>query len=655
MILPFGRNVKTGYLKKQGDDWYVQPAQMPSSLNLPEQGAYLKVKEYVLERLPGYILLNDAKNYSPQLHEVSFEVEIKRGSRGNYAAITKLAPASQKLQYTGVLVCSGNMLETGKSGQRTPRKNQALVLPPDSKAPEVKIDKEVVQGYLAGLTPFQKENLWGGEKGCLKEGAPVFYVEENKKVKAFGHNPFFRVPALVAGTNRAAMPLDMVPDGLRDDSTGCDLADILFGWTPEPDGKRRTSRAGQVFFGDATLLPGQTDIWYSKGPIIPRVLASPKATTFQHYLVQDAEKGHAPDVKESLAHYGTPTGETQIRGHKFYWFKGAQPKIEFDGSAEDKEKHKSQLTRIRPLKAGVRFKCSIRFENLRPEELGALVWALQPKGETSAVYRHHLGMGKPLGMGAVAINPEQIILTNRKEQRYASLFSEGNWQTGAAPVDKDYRADFEVHVLTALKKAQAEHASSATRLADLPRIRDLLTMMTWSGDDPGEEWLDWTRYMEIERPTGRRETQNEYKERPVLPTPGEAFQWMKAGPPVNAQPQLPKQQPASQQKPAVKPPQQSPALSVVDPVELVPKPEDIVRGEVIDVDPNGTVTVELTDLPHKLDVIAIIRPEKLQGKQYREGNQVRLKVLKVDGNEKIGWELDCEPASQQGKKSGKIT
>jgi len=52
------------------------------------------------------------------------------------------------------------------------------------------------------------------------------------------------------------------------------------------------------------------------------------------------------------------------------------------------------------------------------------------------------------------------------------------------------------------------------RLADLERIQTLLVMMQWYEDDA--KWLDQTRYMEIERGLDKI---NEYKERPVLPTP----------------------------------------------------------------------------------------------------------------------------------------
>ena len=55
-------------------------------------------------------------------------------------------------------------------------------------------------------------------------------------------------------------------------------------------------------------------------------------------------------------------------------------------------------------------------------------------------------------------------------------------------------------------------------MADLPRITDLFTMLKWE-NNPSNDWLDWIRYMEIEH----RSLGNEYKERPVLPSPANVF------------------------------------------------------------------------------------------------------------------------------------
>jgi len=513
VIGPFGRNVRAGYLERKGEDWYVRPALTPEVLHWPSKEAYLKVKERQIgsKDIPGFLRLN-SPDYHPQLHKVSFNVEFGRGKSGPFVMVSQIGSLEAGYPHQGVLVCSGNMMESGKSGQRSPRKNHALVLAPDTKADTIKINEKAADDYKEGLTPFQKEELkdWGSKDGCLKKDNPVFFVTgrnstNTEEVIYFGHCPNFRIPARqqFSDSNRAARPLDFVPDKLRD-QLDPDLADVIFGWVvEEKEWGPKDQRAGRAFFTDATFIEARDGVWLKQ--ITPHVLSGPKPTTFQHYLAQDRGAGHDPDDKKSLAHYGTSTIETQIRGHKLYWFKGANPDIE--ATTKERE-HKSQLTSIIPIKPGVRFSFKIYFENLREEELGVLWWVLTLPGEPDKTCRHHIGMGKPLGMGAVAITPH-LYLTDRQE-RYHQLFKEDSWHEAASEEDaKPYLSAFEKYVLEQIgASAEKKH------LADIERIQSLLTMTQWHEGDA--KWLDQTCYMEIERGL---EKVNEYKERPVLPTP----------------------------------------------------------------------------------------------------------------------------------------
>ncbi len=500
----YGADVKAGFLVRRGDDWDIAPARTPSSVGLgAEKSGYFKVKERIIppDAIPGFVRLNSPR-YRPGFFPVTFEAQERRGKRGKYVAITRIGPpkAGHHYQYEGILVCSGNMLETSQAGP-SPRKNHALILFPDRRTRLLKIREQTIRDYLAGLTPFQKQELWGEGNGCLKDGGPVFYVERDGEVIAFGHSPHFRVPARLPGSKRAATPRDFAPTELMDVSQP-DLADAIFGWV-EDESSPEDQRAGRVFFGDAHLAGASGRIWFNPEPITPHVLSGPKPTTFQHYLAQDREAGHDPDDKASLAHYGTSPLETQLRGHKLYWHKGTTPDIE---ASPSERKHESQLTRIVPLAPGVRFKFSLRFENLRPEELGALLWALSLPGEGGKVYRHKLGMGKPLGMGAVAIRAN-LRLTDRRA-RYARLFK-GDWwaEAGSEADGAPYVQQFEQYVLQKL-------SSSARRLRGIERIQMLLVILEWRESD--EDWLEATRYMEIEHGLDKV---NEYKERPVLPDP----------------------------------------------------------------------------------------------------------------------------------------
>lgn len=503
LIGRFAKNVHAGYLlhDEKTDSWYIMPAR-----RWPTGEQYVKIKDSQIQRfgLPNYLDFND-RNYRPQIHAVSFEPETKQGKRGTYVQINEMGSRDAH-RIKGNLVCAGNMLEADGGRTKSPRARQTLMLLPDSKKSPVAIPEQVIKDYLDSLTPFQRDELsdWSSDKGCLGHLKPVFYILKGGKVLAFGHSPNFRIPALIEGENRAATPYDLVPKNHKGRQQP-DLADAIFGWVDEQDGPEG-SRAGRVFFSDAHFVSaGDNGVWMEE--TIPKILASPKPSTFQHYLVQDKAKGHDPDQKEQLAHYGSSRSTTQIRGVKHYWHRGKNPDIvarDLEKDEEGKIKNESQLTRIVPLKPGVTFSSRIHFENLKPEELGLLWWALALPAADDKTYCHKIGMGKPLGMGGIAIRPKLTV--TKRAQRYSTLLAGTSWQEAAETADPQaYIEAFEKFIV------DRTGGGSFTRQE---RIRMLLAMLTWREDDP--EWTEATRYMEIEY--GPRKL-NEYKERPVLSDP----------------------------------------------------------------------------------------------------------------------------------------
>jgi len=273
-----------------------------------------------------------------------------------------------------------------------------------------------------------------------------------------------------------------------------DFADAIFGFT---DTEINKSSAGRVFFMDAKMQSKDGGLWIKDEPV-PVMLSSPKPTTFQHYLVQDSGKKHNPDIKNQLAHYSTPSPEeTVIRGFKFYWHK--KKEVEFE-NPENIDNSSKLHTLIKPISDEVTFNFRIYFDNLRDNELGALLWVLKlPDGN----YCHTLGMGKPLGMGAVKIEPKLFIC--KREKRYQQLFDKDTWALAVKeelPIQK-YIDEFENEVLDHIPP---EDKGNAKKLENVQRIKMLLKMLEWPGPDPEK-----TRYLKI--------APNEYNDRPVLPDP----------------------------------------------------------------------------------------------------------------------------------------
>ncbi len=244
--------------------------------------------------------------------------------------------------------------------------------------------------------------------------------------------------------------------------------------------------AGRVFFEDAYVDGNPGDIFMGEGT--PKILSTPKPTTFQHYLVQKS------DNIRQLNHYNSPAS---IRGYKLYWHKSGDNWKETDPAAI--KEHHTQYTRINPVRPNVKFKGLIRFENLTDIELGALLFALDlPDG-----CRHKLGMGKPLGLGSIKVTPSRLLLSNRVE-RYTELFAD--LAPGASDEIPELKQAFETHILKEIGEKGKKSLWEVDRLQELKTLLDLKT---------GVNRERMNRYMNI---TPR----NEFKNRPVLPLPKDA-------------------------------------------------------------------------------------------------------------------------------------
>ena len=507
-----GSKVKAGYLAEQRDgSWRIYKA-----TSVGEQPFVWIQESIVLASDVALIDLNNS-DYHPQHIKVRFDEVNKQNNRYVAHQISKNNTAHQ---YQGYLVTSGNMIEGNPEG-RSRRQYHCLI--GEQTDNYVEIEREAVEDYCAALTDFQKKYPFDDQVGILKDGNPVFYCEpkEGEKVTLFGHSPNFRVPYTPLNKkSRAASVTDFIPPKLKtSDNSGIDMSEAIFGWVKDKKSDNQ-ARAGRVFITDAVVDSEVSNekIWCQENPedrITPKILATPKPTTFQHYLVQTDKEGK----RENLKHYGSnPIQDTVIRGHKLYWH---QKDVSCDSIKETKareevEKKLKQYTKIRPIRPEVSFYFIIYFENLTDEELGALLWVLDLAKEKEnriyvkdkREYRFSLGMGKPFGMGAVKLSNQQLWLSQRKEKRYQQLFNGNNWETG----DYNDTQDEAEILVDSFKRYVLDRINENPdgNLEDVQRIKMLLEMLSFSGKPRGS-----VRYMEIEHP----HNDNEYKDRRVLPNP----------------------------------------------------------------------------------------------------------------------------------------
>ncbi|MUH00440.1 TIGR03986 family CRISPR-associated RAMP protein [Scytonema sp. UIC 10036] len=529
------KTVQAGYLKKDSQGWYIQPAISCNGSTF----AWVRETDFILPRFKKF----DDENYFSQYINVSYtevNIDYKDRAKRLFAKNVDLPEVHPK---KGVLVTSGNMKQDNQK-QASPRRNhcvvfECLVFQANSESAKLRIDGTVIEHYRNALTDFQKQTPFDKDWGMLQENRPVFYYlpEGANKVNFFGQSPNFRIPYSPDSDGQASTVADFIPKNLKN-SVAIDLADAIFGWVKDNDVPiNLRQRGSRVFISDANYISAENHIWYTGDfdrTITPQILSEPKPTCFQHYLVQPE---NTLADKPNLRHYASrPIEKTVIRGHKLYWHQGNKPNFKYVNKDKTPE---TQLNKIKPISRGVKFKFNVHFENLSDIELGALLWVMNISSDRSQIfgigkqneeYRLSLGMGKPLGMGAVKIEP--TLYLSARNSRYKQLFDNKQWNQAESTATDDQQLcfiqEFEKYIILIAKISDDDKPkeSEVKSLKCLPRIEMLLAMLQWK---PVSDIEQQTRYMEIERDVkkpyiGRLSksndpTVNEYKERPVLPTP----------------------------------------------------------------------------------------------------------------------------------------
>lgn len=472
-------NVRGGYLAKDSDgNWAIRPAQTHFGETFVHVDYDLATTitggRYGRQRVYDVFVSPAKRNKS------------NRGKRGSKTLFLDLALTDTVARTkTNSSMVPAKLIESGKMGKpgfKHGKHMHCAIYEPDTTKPLIKIPREIWEIYV------EDRDLNRGipTRAIKNVGDPLFYLVDHKgNLIFFGPTMMFRLPYTQS-------PADLGPKELHQDikTTKVDFAEAMFGYIKTKDTQEK-AYAGRIFVEDAQLANDQntSDIWLSDIPITPKILSGPKPTSFQLYLTQQD-----PNNNKELDHYApTSPHKTVIRGHKLYWHKGANPSITHPDPQNAPEK---QITQIKPLKAGVSFTFTIHFENLSESELGALWWVLRLGADDN--YRLKLGMGKPLGMGAVKTEPT-LHLTNRK-MRYQSLFNSNNWQNGATGKDNDNADKLADKFEDCIKRHHADAFGGDGR------IEQLRALLSWPGPAP-----QFTEYI--------TDLKSFSRDRKVLPTP----------------------------------------------------------------------------------------------------------------------------------------
>ena len=333
----------------------------------------------------------------------------------------------------GRLVLTGQPNRSGNQGS----KHMEFVFH-SRKSTAMEVDAIVMRGFLQVHEESTDWDWWRQRLRDSGEEIPVFYLESAPgKTASLGLAQMYKLPYRHS-THQA-----------RDHSTPLhgsdtpDFAETLFGFANDDENK--PGLRGRVSFSHSFCTHDNPPPDQS----VTVILGAPKSSYFPNYIRQKTDDSGTRLATDARGYATLMDNGAELRGWKRY---PAKPFRQPHSVAPNKV-----TATLHPLQKDVCFIGKLRFHNLKPQELGSLVWALTWSDKPGLL--HSLGMGKPLGYGQVRI-----------ELGKASLRFNG------AALSLDNCVDLFVAEMDA-----AHTNADGSAWLDSPQIRSLLAMA-----DPGQ-------------------------------------------------------------------------------------------------------------------------------------------------------------------------
>lgn len=498
-------NVKSGWLKKIGREYHLTPSDIDSGgrqyyringsfigSTFQPQGSTIKLPTYSFKKL--YI---DLSSITRLKRKIGFDLEY------NIIGSFSDTSASPKCTHESYLVATGPFARKKHYQWVVNRQSKTLSSINVSSQMELyKMDDNIDEN--ASLLKMLERNSGNP--------VPCFYLQDSSgAIEAVGHTGIFRLAYLynVGDFSTQERTSDQI-----------DFSTSIFG---------NLERQSKIFIEDAVTSNNRGVEIYGQ-EIYLKILQSPRPTSFQLYIEQPQSEN---TPKLNLQNWGTNGG--RIRGNKLYWHRPTSDDMRIKHSwvfntnnINDFNKKKNLLTEpVKPVKKDQFFSSRIRFSNLSKEELGVILIALDLPDKCY----HKLGMGKPLGLGSIQINPKLTLFTSAKRYKTLSSESEKTWELGVSnsfSMEDCKKAFIDIinNQMNTLYNNSDDFWNSNERMKELKAI--LLFNHTMSDD---EKWLEETCYMSIEKPVldendnpihddyNRPKSENEYSDRIVLAKP----------------------------------------------------------------------------------------------------------------------------------------
>lgn len=286
----------------------------------------------------------------------------------------------------------GTIVFTGQSSARTQNQKgkfyEFVFIEPESTAAEnlLSVDEQIWSNFKFHYYDYDDNKAsvdWKWRKSQLEknEKIPVFFrLDDNDptKVKDLGLSYLYKMPYKHSVK-------DLLPEKHKQFGGPFkpDLAESIFGFTDSDGSLKGRVSIGPAFVQEGTTVPTADQ---------KTVFGSPKASYYPLYIKQSGNNGRVDSTYKTFM-----DDDAVLSGFKRYPVKNiATPRTDVGHVSENMK------VDFNPLTIGAKFVTTIRYFNLRPVELGALLSALTFHNNSTDCY-HALGMGKPDGFGRVSI------------------------------------------------------------------------------------------------------------------------------------------------------------------------------------------------------------------------------------------------------------
>lgn len=384
--------VNTGWLRFEDNVWKIYPCSF-ARIHQADLIAHFKI--YYSEWTTNTSLKRAQNRYNHP------NIGIYPTIRFNDSGISKNHHLVATIADDGVF--SGNVIFTGQPGNYYLEKDHSKPKPAKKYEfifyEDTEIGLEICPAVMSGFRQIHQETeewkFWLNKQksNLLPKGIPVFFHRNGNTIKSLGLSMMYKLAYSHS-----------IHDAIRNTSsehlidTNIDMADLIFGHL---NSNKAHNLRGRVGISLATLKSA-AELTLAKGT----VLSSPKPTYYPIYIRQDNES-HYHQLMEK---------KVELSGWKRY-----QTKDYFIEDPSDPDNQKVQV-RLETLAAGSQFECKIRFHNLRPVELGALLWSLDFGGKLEA--KHSIGTGKPYGLGQISIT---LVNSRLRLNNHQPIESENNY------------------------------------------------------------------------------------------------------------------------------------------------------------------------------------------------------------------------------------